>query len=109
MLEEVERINQDWSGMSRPQLRIGVGIHSGEATCGVVGSPQRLEYTIIGDTVNVAARLESKTKELSVNLLLSAATARLLDGAMPLRDLGLTEVKGKSAKIEVYTVEAIAK
>ncbi|PYT04428.1 MAG: adenylate/guanylate cyclase domain-containing protein, partial [Acidobacteria bacterium] len=49
MLEEVERMNDEWKGTGRPVIAIGVGIHTGEATCGVVGAPGRLEYTIIGD------------------------------------------------------------
>ena len=105
MLDEVEQINRDWHGTARPQLQIGVGIHTGEATCGVVGSSQRLEYTIIGDTVNVASRLESKTKDLGVPLLLSAATARLVESVIPLRSLGETDIKGKSVRIEVLTVD----
>ncbi len=103
MLEEVARINEDWRGTSRPTLRIGVGIHTGEATCGVVGSPQRMEYTVIGDTINLASRLESKTKELGVPLLLSEETARRLEEVFLLRSLGEIEVKGKSQKVSVYT------
>jgi adenylate cyclase len=105
MLEEVKRINQDWLGTDRPQIRIGVGIHTGEATCGVVGSQQRLEYTIIGDTVNLAARLESKTKDLGISLLMSEATANLMDEHYSLRPLGQIEVKGKTVKVNVFTAE----
>jgi adenylate cyclase len=105
MLEEVKKINQDWLGTDRPQIRIGVGIHTGEATCGVVGSQQRLEYTIIGDTVNLAARLESKTKDLGVSLLMSEATVKLLDEQYNLRPLGQIEVKGKTIKVNVFTAE----
>ena len=105
MLSEVTKINEDWRGTGRPHIQIGVGIHTGEATCGVVGSEQRQEYTIIGDTVNLAARLESKTKDLRVSLLLSEATANRLDGQQMLRPLGQTEVKGKNMKINVFSIE----
>ncbi|HYP02159.1 MAG TPA: adenylate/guanylate cyclase domain-containing protein, partial [Pyrinomonadaceae bacterium] len=74
MLAEVERINEEWQGKDRPHIAIGVGGHTGEATCGVVGAEGRLEYTIIGDTVNLSARLESTTKEKGVPILISDAT-----------------------------------
>jgi len=105
MLREVETLGREWAGSGRPQIRIGVGIHTGEATCGVLGSPQRLEYTVIGDTVNAAARLESKTKELGVPLLLSGATAALVGPRADLRPLGPVEVKGKAERIEVFTID----
>ena len=80
MLEEVGKISREWEGTGRPHIAIGVGIHTGEATCGVVGGPGRLEYTVIGDTVNLSARLESTTKEAGVSLLVSDSTASLLGG-----------------------------
>jgi len=105
MLEEVKRINRDWKGTGRPTIQIGVGIHTGEVTCGVVGSPQRLEYTVIGDAVNLASRLESKTKDLEVSILMSETTANFLDGRYNLRSLGEIDVKGKKIRIKVFTVE----
>jgi len=104
MLREVRRINEEWRGTGRPELRIGVGVHTGEATCGVLGSPRRLEYTVIGDTVNTASRLESQTKELGVSLVMSGATAALLDEALSLRSLGEVAVKGKSVPVPVFTL-----
>jgi adenylate cyclase len=88
----------------RPEIKIGVGIHTGEATCGVVGAERRLEYTVIGDTVNLAARLESTTKEYGVPILLSEATARLLGDDYEARALGEVKVKGKHASTRIYTV-----
>ncbi len=104
MLEEVTKMNRDWQGTERPQIAIGVGVHTGEATCGVVGSPQRLEYTVIGDTVNLASRLESKTKELGVDLLMSAATAEYLNAQYTLNALGEVDVKGKEVRTTVLTI-----
>ncbi len=105
MLEEVERMNEAWKGIDRPIIKIGCGIHTGEATCGVVGGERRLEYTIIGDTVNLASRLESTTKEFAVPILISEPTAKLLDDKYELRPLGEVKVKGKTVNTPVFTVE----
>ncbi len=105
MLSEVERLNVEWEGSGRPRLAIGVGIHTGEATCGVVGAPGRLEYTLIGDTVNLASRLESATKDAGVSLIISAATAARLDDAnFEMQTLGDVKVKGKTESTAVFTV-----
>lgn len=105
MLEAVERMNEEWKGTGRPDVRIGVGINSGEATCGVVGAKQRLEYSVIGDTTNLASRLESATKDVGVSMLISEATARLLDDEYETVALGEVKVKGKSANTAIYTVK----
>jgi adenylate cyclase len=104
MLEEVERMNRDWEGTGRPHIAIGVGIHTGEATCGVVGAPGRLEYTIIGDTVNLASRLESTTKEAGVPLVVSNSTAVLLGDEYEAEPLGDVKVKGKTENTSVFAV-----
>jgi adenylate cyclase len=105
MLAEVERINEEWKTKDRPQIAIGVGVHTGEATCGVVGAEGRLEYTIIGDTVNLSARLESTTKEKGVPILISDATATLLGIDYETQPLGDVKVKGKNQSTVVFTVK----
>jgi len=104
MLAEVGRMNEVWKDSGRPQIAIGVGIHTGEATCGVVGAERRLEYTVVGDTVNLSSRLESTTKEYRVPLLISEATARLLDNEFDARALGEVKVKGKNIGTKIFTV-----
>jgi adenylate cyclase len=105
MLAAVEKMNADWQGTGRPIIKIGVGIHTGEATCGVVGAERRLEYTIIGDTVNLTARLESTTKEYGVPLLASDATVRLLDHKYESSPLGEVKVKGKNESTKIFAVK----
>lgn len=105
MLDEVEKMNKDWEGTGRPVVKIGCGIHTGEATCGVVGAERRLEYTVIGDTVNLSARLESTTKEFGVPILISEPTALLLGDEYEIKPLGEAKVKGKTKSTTVMTVE----
>jgi class 3 adenylate cyclase/CHASE2 domain-containing sensor protein len=104
MLAAVERMNEEWANSGRPVIKIGVGIHTGEATCGVVGAERRLEYTLIGDTVNLASRLESTTKDLGVPILISEQTSKYLGGEYELRAFGEVRVKGKTQNTIVYTV-----
>ena len=104
MLDEVERMNKDWEGTGRPVVKIGCGIHTGEATCGVVGAERRLEYTVIGDVVNLSARLESTTKEFGVPILISEATAQLLGDEYEMKPLGEAKVKGKTRSTTVLTI-----
>lgn len=109
MLAQVEEINKDWEGTGRPHIAIGVGVHTGVATCGVVGAEGRLEYTIIGDTVNLASRLESTTKEKGVPILISDVTARLLGVDYETKPLGDVKVKGKNESTPVLTVKKVGR
>jgi adenylate cyclase len=100
MIEAVEAWNKERPSQA---LRVGIGIHMGEAVTGVVGSPRRKEYTMIGDTVNLAARLEQLTKETGSQVLVSNSVhaAVAADGAV---DLGPLAIRGYDEKVQVWRV-----
>lgn len=87
----------------RVPLKIGVGLHSGSLIAGVLGSGDRLEFTIIGDTVNTASRLEALTKEHGVEVLISGATADRIPGH-GLASLGESSLRGRTERVALYTL-----
>jgi adenylate cyclase len=113
MLERLAALNRDNAaraarGEWRPQVRIGIGIHTGALAAGNVGSPRRMEYSVIGETVNLAARLESATRKFEgVDLVISPATEALVRERFVTEALGTAEAKGFSGRVELYTVRSV--
>jgi adenylate cyclase len=107
MLDRVEQLNADRSDPTMPHLRIGVGIHSGALMAGSIGSASRQEYSVIGETVNLASRLESLNKSFKTEILLSAATREIVgDGFPGIEPLGFAKVAGLEDPVAIYTVRA---
>ena len=100
----LQGLAEELSGAGWPGLRIGIGINTGKAVVGSIGSPKRQEYTAIGDTINVASRVESLTKQLGQPLLITAATRAHLGEWFPLIPLEPQRVKGKSKPLELFAV-----
>ena len=97
------------SGKAPGRVDFGIGIHAGKLVAGNIGTVARLEYTFIGDTVNIASRLESKTKDFDTDILVSGPAlerARPSLGALRFEPLGRAALKGKSESVEIYKLAA---
>lgn len=94
--------NQSRLQTNQPLIRIGIGISSGEVVAGNIGSQKRMDYTVIGDGVNLSARLESATKEYGCDIILSESTYNLCCDHIWVRELDRIRVKGKNQAVKIY-------
>jgi len=107
MIELIEQYNQERIALKRAPIRIGVGIASGDVIAGYTGTQRRATYTCVGDTVTLAARLESHTKVLGQPILVDEATRMGLGPGIIVEDQGNAELKGKTRPVHVYSVKGI--
>ena len=106
MQEMIEMFNVERVALDKEPIRIGIGIASGEVVAGYTGTQQRATYTCIGDTVNLAARLEAHTKVAGRGILLDGDTQAALGERVPSEAMGAVQFKGKSAAVPVFAVKA---
>jgi adenylate cyclase len=102
--ERTLAVSQRWEAKLGVTIRNGVGINTGEAVVGTLGSRQRLEYTAIGDTINLGSRLESITKDYKTNIVISEFTYEHVKDHFVTKELGDVTVKGKTKPVKIYAV-----
>ncbi len=100
----LEKINEARLGTGVSEIRIGMGLHSGVLIAGTIGSDDRMEYTVIGDTVNMASRIEAATKAYGTDLLISEATYERVKESFCCEVVGSAEVKGKAEPLKLFKV-----
>jgi adenylate cyclase len=105
MVEALGALNRQWALEGRPQLDIGIGINSGSMIAGNIGSSSIMSYTVVGDNVNLASRLESLNKDYRTRIIISDATRGRLHTDYTVRPLGNVTVKGKTVPVAIFSVE----
>ncbi len=106
MQRRLEMFNHEMTATGRPAIRIGIGLHRGDVMLGTVGSDERLETTVIGDSVNLSSRLEHLTKERQVQIIISQAVFETLENRnqFDIQPLEEAKIRGKSKAIKIYQV-----
>jgi adenylate cyclase len=108
MRAELAAYNEELRAQSLPELRFGIGIHGGEVVAGVMGAGSLNKFTVTGDPINVASRVEGLTAVLEVDLLITEDLAKTLDDQFRLRAMPPMPVKGKREPVVTYYVEDVA-
>ena len=105
MTVALKELNMHLQAEGLPQINIGIGINTGDALVGNMGSEQRFDYSVIGDPVNLASRLESSSKTLGKTIVIGEDTRHTIETAYPFEYIDSITVKGKTEEIKVYTVK----
>lgn len=106
--EVVERINGEREKKQLPRITLGVGLHTGVVVAGTLGSMERMDYTVIGDAVNVASRVEGLTRAVNTDILVTSATAKAAGDGFVFEEAGEINVKGRKEAVKVLKVIGLA-
>jgi len=106
MIEKVKELNARWATQGKGPIAIGIGVNTGCVIFGNIGRGKKIEFTVIGDPVNLAARLESLNKEFHTSIIISEETRSRLGGGAQVRALGGVKVKGKTIETSVYELQS---
>ncbi len=101
-IEAIERINEEFRQRKLPEISVRIGIHTGEAIAGNIGSDRIFNYTVIGDSVNLASRIESINRFFKTKIMVSEDTIKMTEDSFFPRELGLIEVKGKNLPVRIF-------
>jgi class 3 adenylate cyclase len=104
MIDMIQLLNADRLAQGKTEIRIGIGIASGQVIAGYTGTIRRATYTCVGDTVNLAARLESHTKSVGQLILIDENTRQRLSNSICVESQGLVQLKGKTQEVQVFSV-----
>ena len=104
MVDQLRQLNTEWASQGKATLDIGIGVNSGEMIAGNIGSSSIMSYTVIGDNVNLGARLESLNKEYGTRIIMSDATRTRLTTEFTTRPLGSVIVKGKTRPVDIFEI-----
>jgi len=105
MQKRLQELNSDWSSRGMQPLSMGIGLNQGIVLVGNIGSPQKMEFTVIGDPVNLASRLESLNKSLHTSILAGESVHRLAGASFAFLALGAVPVKGKEEDVQVFELK----
>ena len=108
MMKELRKMQEKWRKEGTPEIKIGIGLNSGPAVIGNMGSYERLSYTAMGDTINLGSRLEGLTKQYGVGILISENTKAKISNEFITRALDIVTVKGKKKPIKIYELVCMA-
>lgn len=104
MLKKVRKLQHKWLEEGKPKIEIGIGVNTGEVFVGNIGSERRMEYTVIGDTVNLASRIESYNKIYKTNFLIGPTTYEDVKNYVNVIKISDVQIRGKAQKLDIYEV-----
>ena len=107
MLMELKKLTLKWEKEGKKPFGVGIGINTGEVIVGNIGSAIRMDYTVVGDPVNLAARVEALTRKFNSDFLITETTYQLVKDIVQARKIGALQVKGKKEPSMIYSVERV--